>query len=102
MKEIIASPPEVNFVLIQDAEIHSRNSYGVLLKGDDRRCFIAKDQLLSGFYRVKLAKDITSGNSFGYQNPDLRSMIVEILSKGNQVFQFDTAKELYLWLAEGL
>lgn len=101
MKEIIISPPEPNFITLEDAEIHKRNFYGVLIKGE--RAFIAKDSLFEGPhlpYRLKVAKDITSGNSFGYVESNLRKMVTEILSKGHKVFQFDSAKELYLWLAE--
>lgn len=63
--------------------------------------FVGTITLKSGMYYCLCADQLTSGNDIsGFKNICLDAMIKDIVQEGFHVFEFETPKELFAWLAE--
>lgn len=96
MKKVVQSTPVVTVDNVADNKF-----YGVLAKGDVK-CFISRKDFNDGDFIVRSSRKLTQGNSYdSFNNNCLRTMITKLVEHENfEVFEFDTAKELFKWLAE--
>jgi hypothetical protein len=75
------------------------NFYGVTSGG--AKNIITRQGYLEGDYSVRTIDTLTSGAGWRCHNSDtLEGLIRNLLNNGFQVFEFDTYKELVLWLLE--
>ena len=81
--------------------IDPQKYYGVLSCFIDKG-FITQEQYCKGSFRVLAASDVTEGNHFCSfkESSDLTEFVKGIIERGEQVFEFDSCKELFAWLAE--
>jgi len=76
--------------------------YGVLFVGDDEnKHFITKNNFYNGEFQIKATYNLTVGSSFPvFSNKILHIVLKNIVDRKHKVYQFDTHKELFKWLAK--
>jgi hypothetical protein len=72
--------------------------YGTL-REDGQKGVVFKDKLFGGTYQIAPAIAFHRGDIYGYTDKSLKELIRKA-GEGFEIFQFDTHKELFLWLAE--
>lgn len=102
--------------LVQDKQIPTFTAeearinkfYGAQKISDNSKGFISRPYYKDGKFQIKTIDNITEGNNFNYTgecNVTLLERLDTFLKRillHNQfnIFEFDTAKELFLWLAQ--
>ena len=99
MKEVITTQIPAETVLAENAR--DSKFYGVSNKSSRTKGFISRDSLDSGLYRARCSSSLTEGNLWPCQSSSVLSHTVAALAGREcfEVFEFDTAKELFAWLA---
>lgn len=97
MKTVILG--EVTQVSCENAD--PQKYYGVLIRDIDKG-FITQETYCKGNFRVLASYDLTEGNNYSNFTGavTLAEFVKEIIQRGEQVFEFDSYKELFKWLAE--
>jgi len=88
----------------------SSYSWGIEHNPTKRKGFVSRDVYCQGEYRARSSSSLTEGNGWSFDIKDILSSIREDCGKFlsyiilNQpeftLYQFDTEKELFLWLSE--
>lgn len=75
--------------------------YGILTKDSLVVGFITRERFQRGRFIVRcMSKMLTDGNGwFFYRSNDLLTTVKKIVNDGFHIFEFDTAKELFIWMA---
>jgi hypothetical protein len=79
--------------------------YGIkLCSGGREKCFVTRDGYRCKEYRLLCPDEITEGNSVNFISEDKKNLYcllnAVLQSNCGKVYEFDTAKELFTWLAE--
>ena len=97
MKKVILNESQVATIVLDD--VTSDKYYGAQIR--DRKGFISRQGYGQGDFRLYAVDSVTVGNAWSFFDfPILSTVISRILDANNNVFEFDTAKELFKWLAE--
>lgn len=99
MKTVLLVIPPSNTTKV--ADVSRDKFYGVSL--GDEKGFIIRPQFEVGPYRIAAIDAMTRGNGWNhFQTGSLSEAIESILrdNSRNCVFEFDTAQELFAWLAQ--
>lgn len=79
-------------------EVHPSLYYGVIREGE--KAFVTRTGYLDGEYVLRCKSSVTRGNGYPcFTSSSLRNLIEKVVSSGDPVFQFNTAEELFTWLA---
>lgn len=103
-KQIIKQIKESNVVELKDFDFSEDKFYGFKNGFCNTKGFVIQDQFENGVFRFVSTERLTNGNRFLTKAATLCELITTALSayteKPNEVFVFDTAQELFTWLAE--
>ena len=91
MKEYNPNPPQTTF-----SEPELNKFYGAK-DSDNNKFFITEDVQIFKF--VVVNKNLRNLNA-SYRDRHLGDLVSMLYNKQYKIYEFDTAKELYLWLAE--
>lgn len=99
MKEVFSA----NKDCVLASEVSTDKYYGV--KGSfSPKGFISRENFHSGNFIPRCSKCLTAGNNWpDFYSNCLTTVIIRMLESKNEqyeIFEFDTAKELFAWLAE--
>jgi hypothetical protein len=95
-KTVVKSIVPSNVVTL--SQVDENLFYGVLI--NENKAFIIQENYRQGnFNTVNAGAGMTYSNGYA-QRSSLKDLIGFYLSSKCQVYQFDTAKELFAWLAE--
>lgn len=99
MKKVLRTIPEQSFTLID--QVSEGKYYGVNI---NYKSFIQQEGYCSGNFILKSSNKLTIGNYYDGQtytgHKTINSLISSILSRGYEVYEFDTPEELFAWLAK--
>ena len=98
MKQVILKKKPVDVVAVED--ISSEKYYGIE-ESEGYKGFIAAKNYL-GKPLVLAADSVTQGNGWSAldNKTTLKSCIITAINEGCQVYEFNTNKELFAWLAQ--
>jgi len=97
MKKVINTDRDT----VNVSEVDSDKFYGFVQNHTNLKGFISRISYCSGDYQAKAITDLTEGNSWPiHTRSNLKDAIDNLLNKNFTVYQFDTSKELFTWLAE--
>lgn len=103
MKKVLKNIPTVDFVSCEN--VTSDKYYGVSDR-EGRRGFIAGNEFNGGCYKAFCCAYITKGNEWIWRDlrevTSLSSFIRILITDYLSVFEFDTHKELFQWLADSV
>lgn len=95
MKKMVKEYKETNLTCNACVE----KFYG--LESFDRRGFITRTDFASGDFIVIAARQVTNGNCWPvFVSKNIVELIENLINNSFNVFEFDTGKELSLWLAQ--
>lgn len=95
MRKVIREQPKAS---INIAETSDAKYYGVLISGD--KGFITAKSY-GGPKIILCPQSLTRGNGWdGYDAPNLKGTLEALLRDEKDVYEFNTAKELFKWLSE--
>ena len=101
MKQVTCDPPTIPTVPVDQVSIHkfygTENSTG-------ERGFITRKRYDSGDFFARSLRALTNGNGWhNYSKPSLPELISCLKDRPTpwDVYEFDTARELFTWLLEG-
>jgi hypothetical protein len=99
MKKVILEKPEV--AVVELSNVSNEKYYGVS-PDYDKKGFITKTDFNLGKYTVLSQRLLTKGNGWdSFDSQDLKTIIKKLISNTLfTVYEFDTSKELFTWLAE--
>lgn len=97
MKTVIAG----EVLQVSCENVDPQKYYGVLVNNIDKG-FITQETYCDGDFRVLACSDLTEGNNFyNFRGSEtLTEFVKEILQRGEQVFEFNSCKDLFRWLAQ--
>lgn len=95
MKTVLIKEPTPAITFVEQAD--SRKYYGCLIR--DQKGFITARHFEGPFFAAA-AKSITIGNSWSQKDTSLANLLRHFILEGFEVFEFETHKELFVWLAE--
>ncbi len=106
MKQIVLTP--ITIALTSISNVSPDKCYGVKyhMGGDTfRKAFIHREHLDKGVYIARSITELTRGNNCNRvefdKYTDLTTFIKFLINQRNHtVFEFDTTRELFLWLAD--
>ena len=97
MRKVIPKQDSVAVRLLED--VVSNKYYGVF--GYKIKGFITRESFDSGNFYVATSRNITNGNRFcDYYGDNVNAVIEGLLSNNYEVYEFDTANDLFKWLAK--
>jgi hypothetical protein len=97
MKEVINTSRDT----VNVSEVNSYKFYGFVQNHTNSKGFISRVSYGGGNYQMKAITELTEGNSWpSHSRSNLQGTIENLLNKNFTVYQFDTSKELFTWLAE--
>lgn len=73
--------------------------YGFYSKNASCKGFIAREDFENGKFTAYCTEHITEGNNFDSTNT-FEDCLKMLVSRGFQVYEFDTYKQLFKWLSE--
>lgn len=95
MKKVVLEENDVVYL----SEVSELKYYGVFF--DNQKSFITKRNYFDGDYSAFLCMSVTKGNSYdGHDSCSLKETINSLISSSFIIYEFDTPKELFTWLAE--
>ena len=100
MKKVVKKvTPEMEVAIDQ---VSSVKYYGVLAYSSRNRGFITRFPYWSGSFVALCSSKVTSGNNWdSYTSNTLSEFISTLLRNGFfTIYEFDTARELFAWVAE--
>jgi hypothetical protein len=95
--QVVMPTPEKNVVFLD--EVDSDKYYGVIWQGNER-CSIQSTGYKTGIFVAKCNRGLTYQNHFGCPTELVQFIEYQCIKDNRPVYQFDTAKELFAWLAE--
>ena len=105
MKEVLK---KIEVVSVDISEVSVSKFYGAEKTTDGRKAFIIRSQHSEDGFVVISTKEMTDGNCYpSYAGSTLKQAIVNLKAGSDnefrvefRVFEFDTSKELFKWLAK--
>ena len=87
--------------IVQLTEVNSQKYYGLKHPNDNSRGFISRSKFCNGEYIPMCCDELTNGNRWSCSD-SLTKLIGDLMSgpRPFTVYEFDTHKELFGWLAE--
>lgn len=98
MKKVINTSRDT----VNVSEVDSDMFYGFIQNQTNSKGFITRANFCHGNFQMKSITDLTEGNSWPThsRSNNLQDSINNLLNYNFTVYQFDTSKELFTWLAE--
>ena len=98
MKQVQLTAPPLNITSID--EVLAKKYYGAKSK-EGSTGFISQTEYMGGLYILIASRGLTYRNSWNLLcSHHLGTAIKNLLKQEFEVYEFDTPKELYTWLAE--
>lgn len=98
MKKVILEQPEV--AVIELSNVNKDKYYGIIQGG--AKGFVTRKDYDQGVYYPLVCESVTNGNTWNIHiNTELKGLVRNLISNTSfTVYEFDTSKELFSWLAE--
>ncbi len=98
MRQVVKLEEKHEIVDVND--VNATKYYGVI-NIDTEKGFIAKGKMCDLEFNLMARKEITIGNCWShFKNANLKKMCENLIIANFKIFEFDTPKELFAWLAE--
>jgi hypothetical protein len=95
MKQVIQKVTQVTYV----SQVNTHKFYGIIMKNDEGKAFVTQYDHSEKFVVMHGGKGLTYGLSW-IGKRSLLDTISYYVDRDYEVYEFDTAKELFKWLSE--